>query len=451
MPDNSKNELDELLSAYVDGELTVEERALVEERLRTDPRAAQLVEELRSLSSAIKSLPRETLGRDLRASIQAEALQAKADADQRNVLPMIPHDRWANYRRGLAWSAITIAAALTLMFVQPKETDDEIGELAKAARKAETDRANRRSNVAGDAALPPVGEMRAAKPPQGAVKRMLADEALAGKLEEDKSPAQPAALPFAPPATVELALKSPDGLSRFNRLLAEHNIQLESQPAESTATTRDKLTEAEASGADQSGVARAVESAAPAAIDGWGDASGDDARIEVLVEASPEQINELVFACQSETETFAAVSAPQSRSVSGAVMSGGKSPAAEEQIDSSDRSYDYGLGGRGGADLPGQSSTDEGKLLKNQPSSGRAWRLPLPGPSGELNGQSTLDRLAVDQLAQSGVRAGAAGKEASKEGQVQVLFVFRSSPAPATEPVPAVAAPSSAEASEAKP
>ena len=38
---------EELLSAYVDGELTAAERALVEERLRSDPTAAAELDGLR--------------------------------------------------------------------------------------------------------------------------------------------------------------------------------------------------------------------------------------------------------------------------------------------------------------------------------------------------------------------------------------------------------------------
>ena len=53
----------------------------MEERLRSDPMAAALVDELRSLSSAIKSLPRETLSRDLRVGVLAEVEQAQADSD----------------------------------------------------------------------------------------------------------------------------------------------------------------------------------------------------------------------------------------------------------------------------------------------------------------------------------------------------------------------------------
>jgi hypothetical protein len=134
---------EELLSAYVDGELTAAERALVEERLRSDPTAAALVEELRTLSSAIKSLPRETLGRDLRAGVLAEVEQARADLDQHGpavqshatTLPMTPVDRWAGIRRGLVWSALAIAATVLIAVFQTPELAQDERDLARAEKR----------------------------------------------------------------------------------------------------------------------------------------------------------------------------------------------------------------------------------------------------------------------------------------------------------------------------
>lgn len=128
---------DELLSAYVDGELTAAERALVEERLRSDPTAAALVDELRSLSSTIKSLPRETLSRDWRVGVLAEVEQAQADSDARGpvTLPLAPVDRWAGIRRGLAWSALAIAATVLIAIFQPAELAQDERELARAEKR----------------------------------------------------------------------------------------------------------------------------------------------------------------------------------------------------------------------------------------------------------------------------------------------------------------------------
>jgi hypothetical protein len=157
---------DELFSAYVDDELTADERALVEARLRSDSNAAQMVEELRSLSSAIKSLPRETLGRDLRAEVQADIDRAKAAAaDDKHLLPpTAPYDRWAGYRRGLVWSAIAIAATLMLVMMTPEQAGQNERTVAKVDQMKEA--AGDRGGAVDDNALPAMGSIEAPKAPQ---------------------------------------------------------------------------------------------------------------------------------------------------------------------------------------------------------------------------------------------------------------------------------------------
>jgi hypothetical protein len=79
MSDNPSNhELDdELLSAYLDGELSADERAAVETRLATDAAAQQLLHELRSVSQSVQALPIESVGRDLSEEILRRAREAK--------------------------------------------------------------------------------------------------------------------------------------------------------------------------------------------------------------------------------------------------------------------------------------------------------------------------------------------------------------------------------------
>jgi anti-sigma factor RsiW len=166
MSDSDDQFDDELLSAYVDDELTPQERARVESRLRSDPHAARMVEELRSLSSAIKSLPRETLGRDLRAEVQADIDRAKAAAaDDKHLLPPIaPYDRWAGYRRGLVWSAMAIAATLMLVMMTAKQAGQDERTVAKVNQREEA--ASDRRDAVDDNALPPMGSIEAPKDPQ---------------------------------------------------------------------------------------------------------------------------------------------------------------------------------------------------------------------------------------------------------------------------------------------
>jgi Predicted transmembrane transcriptional regulator (anti-sigma factor) len=68
---------DELLSAYLDGELSPAERAQVESQLAADPEARQLLDELRVLSSEVRSLPRYTAGSEFSQRVVLAALAAE--------------------------------------------------------------------------------------------------------------------------------------------------------------------------------------------------------------------------------------------------------------------------------------------------------------------------------------------------------------------------------------
>lgn len=63
----------ELISAYLDGELTPEERADVERCLAEDPACRQLYEELRAMRGAFEALPQFNLGDDFASGILAAA------------------------------------------------------------------------------------------------------------------------------------------------------------------------------------------------------------------------------------------------------------------------------------------------------------------------------------------------------------------------------------------
>jgi hypothetical protein len=106
-PDN------ELLSALVDGELTAAERATVERRLRDDPQAQAMVDELRAVSQTLQSLPKQELGVDLRevvlrqAVVRAEQVPASVGGAR----------RWA-------WAALALAAAVMLAIYVPETVQD---------------------------------------------------------------------------------------------------------------------------------------------------------------------------------------------------------------------------------------------------------------------------------------------------------------------------------------
>ena len=120
----------ELLSAYLDGELTAAEQADVEQLLARSPAARQLLQELRALSAKLQALPQCRLGEDLSQQVlrvaQRRMLATSAASGE---LPQpAPAPRRAILRRlvssrALVWSSLAVAVAviLTVMDRGPKK------------------------------------------------------------------------------------------------------------------------------------------------------------------------------------------------------------------------------------------------------------------------------------------------------------------------------------------
>src|SRR5690606_650064 len=91
-----------------------------------------------------------------------------------------PRDRWQGFRRGLAWSAVAIAATLVLMVVQP-EGNEGNRELARVDAPSDAP-AEEKSELAAPAPRlrrgPP--EMRAAAPATAALEEAATREGEAG-------------------------------------------------------------------------------------------------------------------------------------------------------------------------------------------------------------------------------------------------------------------------------
>ncbi len=165
---------DELLSAYLDDELSPAERARVEERLAIDPAARQLLEQLRAMSQAVHGLPQESLGREFRDAIVRRAQQASAERTSHiakiaaaastssaapsngtvtELRPAGPSFTLGRTRRGWVWAAMAVAAGLLIVVFQPAGEQNqnprevalrqlrENGEEAKVAADAPKQRA----------------------------------------------------------------------------------------------------------------------------------------------------------------------------------------------------------------------------------------------------------------------------------------------------------------------
>ncbi len=126
----------ELLSAHLDGELTIAEQARVERFLAESPSARRTLKELRSLSTTIQGLPKLRLDADLsdRVLHQAERaiLAGPATSKESPIAsgdPLPRAQRWSRLlrrvvaSRGVAWSAAALAIALLIMLTSTPEPE----------------------------------------------------------------------------------------------------------------------------------------------------------------------------------------------------------------------------------------------------------------------------------------------------------------------------------------
>ncbi len=132
----------ELFSAYLDGELTAEEQAQVEQLLATSAAARQLMDELRTLSSTLQSLPVHKPGMDLSQRVlRAAERQVLSGGDLRqppggdlrpaeagpppepvsSPASIVGRDFWKRFLRprSLLWAAAIFLVALFLRLQEP--------------------------------------------------------------------------------------------------------------------------------------------------------------------------------------------------------------------------------------------------------------------------------------------------------------------------------------------
>lgn len=96
---------DELLSAYLDGEISADERAAVESHLATSESDRRLLDELQSLRGEFQSLPRTAVSANFADRVVRAALAAKADADA-SVTPVSITTTRQKSRRWPIWATV---------------------------------------------------------------------------------------------------------------------------------------------------------------------------------------------------------------------------------------------------------------------------------------------------------------------------------------------------------
>src|SRR3954469_3252026 len=132
-----KRELDdELISAYLDDELSGEDRAVVERRLAADPAAQRLLHELRMVSQSVQGMPQENLGRDLSATIveliEQERKPTPSPTDGSKPGGSLPRLPVFGSRRAWIWASLALAAGVLIMFVE--RGDEPANKLAPVAQ-----------------------------------------------------------------------------------------------------------------------------------------------------------------------------------------------------------------------------------------------------------------------------------------------------------------------------
>lgn len=105
---------DELLSGYLDGALTDEERRQVEDLLQSDADARTRLEELRSLQRQLRSLPRISAPPDLRSRIARQIQEVSGTADPGSARPGGGWSRVQLWTTVLSAMAASILALLTV-------------------------------------------------------------------------------------------------------------------------------------------------------------------------------------------------------------------------------------------------------------------------------------------------------------------------------------------------
>jgi hypothetical protein len=203
----------ELLSAYLDGELTAEEQVQVEQLLASDPVARQVLSDLRALSSTLQSLPQQRLNGSLSEAVlqqaEREMLAGPLPKDDR---PVPEATAWWSIARRftrprtLVWLSLTAAVAILLSVTDPaRRPEIERKELAQAPVKMEAPPEPRpRAEAPSMRALPAErGSISRESAPADAMVAATPKPQPGQALKKSK-PAEAAPPPIAAPAPVQL-------------------------------------------------------------------------------------------------------------------------------------------------------------------------------------------------------------------------------------------------------
>jgi anti-sigma factor RsiW len=143
----NSHEREELLSAYLDDELSAEDRARVERWLADDAEYRRLHDELLSLRSDLQALPRHQLREDLAPAVLRRVEQQSQQSSTANTPAVptaeLPHRsgvaEWWSRRSGrtIFWPAVAVAAALMVALFNTRMDERDVA-LEDSALKRES-------------------------------------------------------------------------------------------------------------------------------------------------------------------------------------------------------------------------------------------------------------------------------------------------------------------------
>ena len=132
----------ELFSAYLDGELTAAEQAEMDQLLAANPAARQLLDEFRTLSHTLQSLPQQKLGEDMSRQVLRVAerrMLTEGGPTKAQELPTPLHrvvfQRFLN-RRNLVWLSLTGVVALMIVINEHREGAGPMSQMAREVARA---------------------------------------------------------------------------------------------------------------------------------------------------------------------------------------------------------------------------------------------------------------------------------------------------------------------------
>lgn len=310
---------EELISAYLDGELSDDERAQVEKWLTESAPLRQFHDELRALRLGMQSLKRHELDHDISGAVLRRAEQSVLrSADPKPVTGTIRPaqtttswwNRGAGWRR-VAWPAIAVAAALVILVYDVNRRPAE-RELARAPEQEE--RASELQRDLDDQA--PTDDFEAGAAGEARNRALKRESGQVEALQREHMPQLKS--PASSPARASEPAAAPAGTRRLldpvSKLQVAGGLLIECTPQYLRAGTFEKLLDekkikwrrvAQNESRDKKTEADSAEPAKGQDDLAYNFAKGQTLRATYVVDASEEQIDEILGELEKDARHIA--------------------------------------------------------------------------------------------------------------------------------------------------